>query len=130
MAEAFEAQETIGYQGTDDDGKLPLCRWIKDERVALEISQEEMGRRLGMSTSGYRLYERCREPRPSRLRQIAHAMGHPEDYFLQGEGAVTPTELEQLRLDVRQIVREVIREELDATLTAISRRLGDSALSG
>ncbi len=52
------------------------------ERV-LGISQEEAARRLGVSLKAYRAYETYREPKMSRLRQIAVAFGLEGTHFLE-----------------------------------------------
>ena len=61
-----------------------LCQLIRAEREKAGLSQEELARKLDMSLAGYRLYERFREPKPPRLRQIALALRLPEDYFMRG----------------------------------------------
>jgi len=69
---------------TDAMGELEIpeiCQRIREARERAGVTQEEMARRLFLSLGAYAAYERRREPRLSRLRQIAQALGLPEDYF-------------------------------------------------
>jgi transcriptional regulator with XRE-family HTH domain len=62
--------------------ELPdICRRIREDREATGVTQEEMARRLYLSLGAYAAYERGREPRLARLRQIALALGLPEDHY-------------------------------------------------
>ena len=59
----------------------PLCQRIREAREAAGLTQDEMAYRIGVTPKTYGSYERFREPKPARLRQIAEAMGLPDNYF-------------------------------------------------
>ena len=67
---------------TEPASQPAICRRIREVRErSLGISQEEAARRLGISLKAYRAYETFREPKISRLRQIAAAFGLDETFF-------------------------------------------------
>lgn len=102
-----------------------LCTRIRHvrERV-LGISQEEAARRLGLSLKAYRAYETFREPKISRLRQLAVAFGLEETHFLDPESrAHSKDELDDTlarrheelvaRLDAQDEALRLIQVELE-----------------
>ena len=93
-----------------------LCARVRADREAAELSQEDAARKIGVSLSAYRLYETRREPRPSRLRQIALAFGLPEDHYLGGQ---------EERDEVAQALQalEARQDELVRMMDEITRRL-------
>jgi transcriptional regulator with XRE-family HTH domain len=87
----------------------PLSRRIREERERQEITQEEAARRLHLSLGGYTAYERFREPKPARAREIAAALGLPADHFETNSG---PTEQDD-QLAVLQERFEVADDKID-----------------
>jgi transcriptional regulator with XRE-family HTH domain len=91
-----------------------LCRRIRAARLGVaHVSQEEAARRLGLSLKAYRAYELFREPSIRRLRQIAHAFGLEEDYFLasNGDDAEATAFEHQVRAELREIKARLDRLE-------------------
>ncbi|HEX8751909.1 MAG TPA: helix-turn-helix transcriptional regulator, partial [Solirubrobacterales bacterium] len=82
---------------------------IRAARQRAGVTQEELARRLGMSTKGYRAYESTREPVPERLAQIADALGISLAELLVDDGlAGVRRELARLRNDIRLVRRELV----------------------
>jgi transcriptional regulator with XRE-family HTH domain len=91
----------------------PISRRIRETREhqfdenGRKLSQEKVAQRLGLSLKAYRAYETFREPNAQRLRQIARALGQPDDYFAHSE--------------ITEEVRQVVREELSELVSALRR---------
>lgn len=111
----------------------PLSRRIREERERLEISQEEAARRLHLSLKGYTAYERFREPKPSRAREIAVAFGLPNDHFETRRDAASQDDdqivarLEALEAQVGELARAETVDQgfaaLEAAIDALAERL-------
>jgi transcriptional regulator with XRE-family HTH domain len=112
-----------------------ICQQVRHAREQAELSQEEAARRLHMSLGGYAAYERDREPKRSRLRQIAKAFELPEDHFERQEPATGTAEsmaelesrLEELEARVAGLApAEMVAEgfsALEAAIAQIAERL-------
>lgn len=85
----------------------PLSRRIREERERLGITQEEAARRLHLSLGGYTAYERYREPKAARARQIALSFGLPEDHFETRTGDPMDLDLEEQLALLREELAEV-----------------------
>lgn len=79
----------------------PLSQRIREAREDLGISQEEAARRLHLSLKGYTAYERFREPKPTRAREIARAFGLDENYFLSSPPDVAADDDRLARMEER-----------------------------
>jgi transcriptional regulator with XRE-family HTH domain len=96
-----------------------ICQQVRHAREQAELSQEEAARRLHMSLGGYAAYERDREPKRSRLRQIAKAFELPEDHFERQEPATETAETID-EIDARlQALEARVADGLEVTLAAI-----------
>lgn len=70
-----------------------IAKRVRDEREAAELSQEEVGKRLGLSKVGYGHYERGAHPFTLwQLMQIARVLGRPVEYFLGLDTGMTDDE--------------------------------------
>lgn len=102
-------------------GPPPLSERVREAREQAGLTQEEAARRLHMSLGGYAVYERTREPKPARAREIARAFSLPEDYFVTG--APTGSETEELRDRVERLERDVgLLTEIAAAIFELNKR--------
>jgi transcriptional regulator with XRE-family HTH domain len=93
---------------------------IRAARERAGVTQEELARRLGMSTKGYRAYESHRHPTPERIQAIADALEITTAELLVDDGlSGIRRELVRIRNDQR-----LARHEIDE----LKRELGDRAV--
>lgn len=52
-----------------------ICARVRAAREAAGLSQREVAQRIGIAEKTYAFYERSREPKPARLREIVAAIG-------------------------------------------------------
>ena len=112
MAMPFVVTQEEDHKMNEEREAPSLCRWVRREREKAGLTQEEVARRMNMSLTGYRKYERGpREPKPERLREIAVALELPENYFFGG-GVDTVLLQEQVQ-DLQEQLHELARRMND-----------------
>lgn len=83
------------------------------------FTQEAMAARVGVTLGAYGAWERAKEPKPARLREIALALGLDEDYFLPSgdlTAATARVEAEADRMSSMADQMEVLLQQLQARL--------------
>lgn len=120
-----------------EEAEVPaLCERVRHAREATidpatgrRMSQERAAALVGVSVRAYRKWETTVEPKPLRLRQIAAALGLPEDHFLPSENVASATarleaESDRIRVlgDQFEELLEVLRTHIEETSPARPRR--------
>ncbi len=79
------------------DGVIGLR--VQAARKAAGLSQEDMGRRMGLTKGGYGQYERGMHPfTAEQLFELANILGRSVEYFLDLKSDLTPEEDQVLAL--------------------------------
>jgi len=96
------------------EGTPIICTRVRTAREAAGLTQRAVAARLGIAEKTYAFYERSREPKPARLREIADAIG--VDYSLLAAGLheqrdiLEPGRLEDMIDGLRDEIRRLRRD--------------------
>lgn len=99
---------------------------LKDEWAAAHpgerdnpYTQEAVARRVGVTLGAYGAWERKKEPKPARLREIARALNLDEDYFLPSGDLTEMT----VRLEAETDRVASMGDRLEALLQLLEERI-------
>lgn len=77
-------EQEAGMLRASKEKENPIGRKIRQRRVQLGLSQEDLGERLGVSYQQVQKYEKgVSQLTVGRLQEIAHSLHVPVDYFLK-----------------------------------------------
>jgi transcriptional regulator with XRE-family HTH domain len=88
------------------------------------LTQENLAAMASFSKRSLQYYEAGVTIPYKHLRELSRLLNKPEDWFLYGEQSVAAQGEERLR----KIVREIVREEIEAALAPIRAQLEDDPL--
>jgi transcriptional regulator with XRE-family HTH domain len=103
----------------------PVCTALRLAREEVELTQEELARRVGRVQSSIYKWENGREPKLDRIRDLEQAMGYPRGHVLRLAGYVadSATARDAIRLDpgLTPNQRENLLAAYDVAAAASSR---------
>ncbi|HEX8751911.1 MAG TPA: helix-turn-helix transcriptional regulator [Solirubrobacterales bacterium] len=94
---------------------------LRAARERAGVTQEELARRLGMSTKGYRAYEAGRRPGEERLADIALALGvGVADLFIDNSLTALRREVSRLAARVRALEQHRTNDDPPAASAGVT----------
>lgn len=91
-----------------------LAMRIRDARRNAHLSQDELGKHIGVSDKSVSAYEQGRSTPPiSKLKKIAEATRHPLSYFTQEENndAVLVSKLANIERELAEVKQLLLQEK-------------------
>ena len=89
-----------------------LAKRIREARRNSHLSQDELGRAIGVSDKSVSAYEQGRSTPPiSKLKKIAEATNHPLSYFTQedNEDALLTSKLSNIERELAEVKRLLLK---------------------